>query len=240
MNRPFARTIAAELVKLRSLPALLATVLGTVATGIALAAALASSAPTTGDTMQITTQTIVFLQVGPVLIGILTAATEYMGRQIVTTLTATPNRFLLLAGKAAGYLTAAATTSLATIGASAATAWITLSARGIRSTRDFDLWPLLGAVVYLVLIGLLALTVTVLLRSLTPPLVTMLALVLIVSPLLAGYTEHARWLPDKAGSLLYLPDNDLLLTPGTGALVLLAWITATAIAASIAFQRRDA
>jgi len=70
--------------------------------------------------------------------------------------------------------------------------------------------------------------------------VTMLALVLIVSPLLAGYTEHARALPDRAGRLLYLPDSDPALTPGTGALILLAWIAATALAAVVAFTRRDA
>ena len=89
-------------------------------------------------------------------------------------------------------------------------------------------------------IGLLALALTVLLRSLIPPLVAMLALVLIVSPLVAGSTEHARWLPDRAGSLLYLPESDTVLTAGTGVFVMLAWTTAVAIAAASTFLSRDA
>lgn len=240
MTRILARTIAAELIKLRGLPALLATMLATVAAAVAFAAALASSAPATADAAYVMTQTIVFLQVGPILIGVLAASTEYAGRQIAATLAATPNRLLLLAGKTAAYLATAAATSVLTVGAGVMTAWITLNVRGIRSAEDPGGWPLFGAAVYLVLIGLLALALTILVRSLIPPLVTMLALVLIASPLLSGYTEHARWLPDRAGSLLYLPDNDPVLTPGTGTLVMLACITAAAVAASVAFLRRDA
>lgn len=242
MIRSLGNTIAAELVKLRGLPAVLAAVLGTVAASIALAATIAAAAPATADAVQMMTVTpvITFLQAGPVVLGVLVAGSEYAGRQLATTLTATPNRLLLLAGKATAYLGAAALTSLVTVGAGATTAWIVLSARDIRQAHALDPRPLIGAVLYLVLIGLLALALTILLRSLIPTLVTMLALVLIASPLLAGHSEHARWLPDRAGSLLYLPDSDPLLTAGTGALVLLAWIAAAGIAASAAFPRRDA
>ncbi len=68
----------------------------------------------------------------------------------------------------------------------------------------------------------------------------MLGLVLVLSPLLSGLTEHARWLPDRAGSLLYQPGADTVLTAATGALVLLSWTVATGAAAAAAFLARDA
>lgn len=236
MTRILARTAAAELVKLRGLPAVLATMLGTVGTGVVLAAALASSAPATADAVQVLTQAVRLLQAGPILLGVLAVATEYAGRQIATTLTATPNRLLLLAGKTVAYLIAATATSVAAIGGGLATAWLTLALREGGPARAVDGWPVAGAAVYLVLIGWLSLGLAVLLRSLIPPLVSILALVLVVSPLLSGHTGYARWLPDRAGSLLYLPGAD----PVPGTIVLLIWIAVTASAAIVTFLARDA
>jgi hypothetical protein len=206
-----ARTVVAELIKLGGLPAVVAVALGTV---VAIGAAGRG-----------VTQAVPLLQAGPILLGVLAVSTEYAGRQIATTLTATPDRLRLLAAKAVAYLI----TASATIGAGLAAAWLTRSAR-----------PTAGAAVYLALIGLLALLLTTLLRSLIPPLAGLLTLVLIVSPLLAGHTEHARWLPDRAGRLLYLPDADPLLTPVTGAVVLLTWIGLAAAVALWTFRSRDA
>lgn len=234
------RAVAAESVKLRGLPAVCATVAGTIAAAIALAAAIAASATDPMDAVQVTLTTIPFLQVGTILLGILAVATEYQGSQVRTTLTATPNRTVLLAGKTLAYLATATITSAVAVGAGLATAEITLDIRESASIEDVNAWPVAGAALYLVLIGLLGFSLAALLRSLIPPLVTMLALVLIASPLLAGTTEHARWLPDKAGSLLYLPDADSVLTAGAGTLVLLAWITLTGAAAAAAFVNRDA
>lgn len=240
MTSLLTRTIAAELIKLRGLPAILATAIGTVAAGAALAAALAASAPSNVGAAQVTAQVVPFVQVGLILLGVLTVASEYAGRQIATTLIATPDRPVLLAAKTIAYLVVSVVTSSATVGAGLAAGSITLTARGIHPPQDLDGWRVLGAVTYLVLLGVLTLALATLLRSLVPPLVTMLALVLIISPLLSGHTEHARWLPDHAGSLLYLPRADTVFTPATGALVLLAWIIAAALGATLAFDRRDA
>ena len=67
-----------------------------------------------------------------------------------------------------------------------------------------------------------------------------IALVLIASPLLAGVTEHARWLPDRAGGLLFQPVDDPVLTAGTGTLVLIAWIVMVSAIAATTFTARDA
>ncbi len=234
------RAVAAESVKLRTLPAVCATIVGTITAAIALAAAIAASATGALDAVQVTLATVPFLQVGTILLGVLAVATEYQGSQVRTTLTATPNRTVLLAGKTLAYLVTATITSAVAVGAGLATAAITLAVRDTTTLEDVSAWPVVGAALYLMLIGLLGFALTVLLRSLIPPLVSMLVLVLIASPLLAGSTEHARWLPDRAGSLLYLPDGDPVLTAGTGVLVLIAWIVTIATAATVTFLTRDA
>jgi hypothetical protein len=93
----------------------------------------------------------------------------------------------------------------------ATTASILLRAGGFRPA-DVDVWRRLGAAAYLVLAGLLTLALAILLRSLVASLMTMLALLLLASPLLSGYTEHVRWLPDRAGSVLYQSGGDPALT----------------------------
>ncbi|MGO1506923.1 MAG: hypothetical protein ACTIAA_01645 [Microbacterium sp.] len=234
-----ARITSAEAVKLRTLPVVTASVLGTIVTAIVLAAAIAASSTVPISAVQVTLATVPFLQIGIILLGVLAVATEYQGSQIRTTLTATPRRLSLLAGKSLAFLVTAIVASGIAVGAGWVTAAITLSVRQLAATSDVGMRPTAGAAVYLVLIGALAFALTVLLRSLIPPLVTMLSLVLIVSPLAGSLTEHARWLPDKAGSLLYLTDTDPVLTAATGTLILLAWIAAAGIAASATFTRRD-
>jgi hypothetical protein len=240
MIRTLVNTTAAELVKLWGLPGALATIVGTVASAIALTAAVAAASPAPTGAVRVTLLTIPFLQIGPILIGILAVATEYAGGQIRTTLTATPCRLFMLAGKTLAYLATAAVTSAAAIAAGLAASAITLAVHDTAPTGDTDAWPVAGATVYLVLLGLLGFALTILLRSLIPPLVTMLSLVLIISPLVSGNTGYARWLPDRAGSLLYLPTTDPAFTPGTGTLVLLAWIITAAIPSIVALLARDA
>lgn len=232
--------LRAELTKLGGLPVVTATVLATVGVAIALAAGIAASARTPTSPQQTLIAIVPFLQIGPILLGILTMATEYQGSQFRTTLTSMPGRLRLLAAKALAYLIVAALTGVGAVGAGLASAAIALGLRDTAQAEQASAWPSVGAAVYLVMIGLLALAVSVLLRSLVAPLVAMLALVLIVSPLVAGSTEHARWLPDRAGGLLYLPGGDSVLTPGSGALVLLAWTAVAGVAAAAAFVARDA
>lgn len=229
----------AEVVKLRGMPVVLATVVATIAAAVALAAGLSSSASTPPDPTRTTLALVPYLQIGLILLGILAVATEYQG-QVRTTLIATPARLRLLAGKTLAYLVVAAATGLAAVGAGFATAWLLVRLRQSVSPEAMNGCLVAGACLYLVLIGLLGLVLTVALRSLIPPLVTMLGLVFIVSPLVRGYSEYGRWLPDRAGALLYRPVEDTLLTPWSGGLVLAAWIVVTAIAAAALFLTRDA
>lgn len=237
-----AAVTAAELAKLRTLPVAVAAAVATVLAGAVVAAALAAHAAdggAPGSAVAAVVLAVPYVQAGLVLVGVLPVAHEYEGVQIRTTLAAVPDRALLLAGKSAAALAAVALTAAATVGAGAAAAAATryLLDAG-PAGGGAEPWAAPGAAVHLALIGLLAHAVALLLRHLVPALVGMLSLVLVVSPLLGGLTEHARWLPDRAGSLLYAPD-DTVLTGATGALVLLGWIAAVGCAAAVRFVRGD-
>lgn len=72
MMRALSNTIAAELLKLRGHPSACAAILSTVAASIALPAALAASGPITANALQITLLSVPFLQIGAILVGVLT------------------------------------------------------------------------------------------------------------------------------------------------------------------------
>ena len=89
--------VSAEAGKLRTLPAVTMTAIVTVTGSIVIAGALANSA--SSSALETVIQMVPFLQLGPILLGILAFTQEYTGSQMSTTLRATPNRARLLAGK---------------------------------------------------------------------------------------------------------------------------------------------
>lgn len=233
----------AELSKLRTLPVAVLTAVCTVAVGTLVAAALTAELIDQGmppSAAAVTIQTVPYLQAGLILLGVLPMAHEHAGGQLRTSLAAVPHRGLLLAGKSAAALLGLSLAASATVGGVAATVVLTrhlLDAAPAGSAAAP--WPMVGAGAYLVLVGLLAHAVALLVRQLIPALVATLSLVLIVSPLLATLTEHARWLPDRAAGQLYDP-TDAVLTETTGALVMLVWIALIGGTAAVLFARRDA
>ncbi|MGA4539334.1 hypothetical protein ACPA54_05015 [Uniformispora flossi] len=237
MTPPICRAAKAELAKLATLPAFRCAALVMTAAGVALTT-LHSTAPT-GETTAAAAvaRAVPFLQVGPILLGVLAAATEYDGGQIRTTLTAVPNRTTALTGKAAACLAAAGATTTAT--AALATARLAADPTGREPTSLGSPCTIVGIVAYLVLISLLAHGLAITLRSAIPPLAIMLTLVLIASPLLSEVTDYARWLPDQAGKPLYQP-SPTPCTPWNSAVILLLWTTATSLAAATTFLKRDA
>jgi ABC-2 type transport system permease protein len=226
------RAVAAELIKIRTLPAAVATASGTVLAAAALAALVAAGDPG-ADAVAVVLRTVPLLQAGPALLGVLAVASEYAGTQVRTTLTAIPDRTTALLARTVAFLVGAAVTSAVAcaVGLAVALAVVGGGAAPL---------PIAAAALDLVLIGLLAHALALLLRALVPALVGVLALVFVVPPLLAPVTEQARWLPGAAGRALYLPGSDAVLTPGTGALVLVAWVVLVGGAATWAFRTRDA
>lgn len=211
MSNALRHVFAAELRKLATLPTVHITVAVTVLAtpGLALAAGF---------------RAVDYGQLGLIMLGILTTASEYSGSQIRTTLVCVPNRPLLLAGKILAYLALATPTALLT-GA------LSIVAAEAPSTA------LPGTTVYLIMIGLFALALALLLRSLTGTAATLTALVFVVSPLLAAATEAAEHLPDRAGASLYRPGA---LSPWEGGAVMAAWLMIALAITVVTFTRRDA
>ncbi|MFB6718663.1 hypothetical protein ACFCV3_00795 [Kribbella sp. NPDC056345] len=200
--------VLAEVAKLRTLPITVLTIAGTVAVSALIAIALSRS----GEPVDV----VPYVQAGFVLLGIIPVAHEHAGRQFSTSLTAVPARGQLLIGKTVATFVTLALTAMATVLA--------------QSERP------VGAAAYLTLIGLLAYAVALLVRHLVPALVGMLCLVLVLSPLLAEITKHARWLPDQGAAELYRPGG----SPVSGLLVAGAWIAALGAIAVHRFHHRDA
>ncbi|TDE90033.1 ABC transporter permease [Occultella glacieicola] len=235
------RGLAAELDKLRTLPAIGFAIVGAVLTGVVIAGALVASAAAAGtpaSVVEIVLAAVPFVQVPIIVLGVLPAGQEYDGRQIATTLVAMPDRARALAGKTMAATAVVGLGTALSVGAALTTGVIAAGVAEVTLTSATAPWRLAGAVGYLTIIGLLAHVVAVALRQLVPALVATLALIVVISPLSAGLTEHARWLPDRAASQLYA-DTDALLTTATGPLGALAWIAAIGTLAAVRFIRLD-
>lgn len=219
--------VAAELDKLRTLPVTALAVVGTVVVGALIAAAQAGAAADQdlpASAVEVTLRTVPFVVAGLVLVGVLAVSQEHAGRQVATTLAAVPRRGLLVAGKSIAASGVVALAAISTLGACVAAA--TVAQRLLDAPASSDgagARALLGATAYLVLIGVFSHAVALVVRHLVPALVGVLALVLVVSPLLAGATEHARWLPDRAAAAWFDSGPGALDGP-TATLVALAWV----------------
>ncbi|MEO3875849.1 ABC transporter permease [Nonomuraea sp. B12E4] len=218
------RVVAAELIKLRSLPAVPATV----GTTVAVTAGLAFVAGRAGvdSPADVAFQVITYAQAGFILLGVLTVAAEYGGGPIRTTLAAVPGRVALTVAKLAAYVLIAVPFAAVTVVAACRVAGRT----GVP----------VGATAYLVLVGALAFAVALLVRGVLTALGIMLTLAFAVSPLLATLTEYAAYLPDLAGARMFRPGPPDVLTPGQGAVVMAAWVVCLLGTAVAAFAQRDA
>ncbi|MEV0831202.1 ABC transporter permease [Nonomuraea rubra] len=220
-------TFAAELAKLRTLPAVLLTCGVTIAAAGTLGAALAAGRAMSAAEAALGTTG--YVQTGLIVLGVLTVASEYAGTQARTSLTAVPARGRLITAKIAAYLVAAILTAVLALAAALAGALFTGAPMG-------DGAALPRAAAYLVLIGLLALAVATLTRDAIASLATTLVLVLVLPPVLPDAVgDH---LPGAAGARLYQPGPGL--TSMEGGLVLAGWLAVALTAAAVSFVRRDA
>ncbi|MFV2127988.1 hypothetical protein ACFHWS_26200 [Micromonospora sp. LOL_013] len=246
MTGGFGDVVAAELVKLRTLPGVVATVGGTAGTAVAVVATTVATAQSTGeggpadvDAVALICRAVPILQAGPIIIGVLGGAAEYAGGLLRTALVACPDRRAVLAGRAAAHLFVAALTATAVLGAGLTTGWIAGAGRPVGWAA---VQTSVGAAGYLVLVGLLGHAVAVALRGVLPGLAVTLGLVFVVCPVLAGFTGVAGVLPERAGRLLAgVSDAAAVAVPElvTGLIVLLGWIEVVGTVAATVSLRRD-
>lgn len=192
--------------------------------------------------------------IGTIVVGVTVISSEYSsnspdaggGRQISTTLTATPMRGIVMVAKVVVAALLMAGLTAACVAGCLFLAHC-LAGTSTMTSPGSDLWARsLGCVCYATLTGLLALGVTVLTRSGTLPLIILImnSSLVSVSFLLSRVTPLAYWLPDLAGARLFARDTDGLLNgalaPIPGGLVMAAWTAGLLLVAALVFERRDA
>ncbi|GLW29292.1 ABC transporter permease [Actinoplanes regularis] len=180
--------------------------------------------------------------VGATVIGVSVFSSEYTNdRRITTSLAAVPGRVLTLAAKAIVVVlfiaVVAAVTMPLTIGAARLVIGETVSVPAAVARC-------LGATLFWILSGLIALAITVFTRSGVVPLVVLIVNSSLVSfsLLLSKISSLGFWLPDMAGRRLFggaqATEGGLGTVPG--ALVMAAWTVLLLAAATAVFNRRDA
>lgn len=191
--------------------------------------------------------------VGAVVIGVVLVSSEYTahtaelggGRQITATLTAVPRRAALLAAKATAAVLLTVVVAALTLPASVALARAVIGEAGTETVEVGDaVVRCLSMALYWTLMGLLALSITVLTRSGALPLLVLVVNSSLVSVpyLLTRVTPLANWLPDMAGRALFggFEPEEGWLDPVPGALVMAAWAVAGLVVAAVVMRRRDA
>lgn len=188
---------------------------------------------------------------GAIIIGVTAIASEYTSegeeaagsRQITATLTTTPSRLRVLAAKTGAVILAVTVLAVVAFTLVLTTAQILLGADA-PALDGATMARLGGALVYWVLLAVIALGLTVLTRN---GIIPMAILVLNSSAVPFTYLAAnsgitaANYLPDLAGMRLFVSvSTGVEIAPIVGGVVMGAWALALLVIAGIVFTRRDA
>jgi ABC-2 type transport system permease protein len=182
------------------------------------------------------------------VLGVLMSAGEYTTGMIRSTLAAVPRRLPVLWSKSAVFGMIAL--AVMTVGALAAFQLGTLGLSGeaiaLSLGDDGVLRSLLGAGLYLGLVGVFGVALGALIRSTAGGIAALVA-VLLILPGLASllpdswYDTISPYFPSNAGSAVYaLQQSSDSLSPGAGIVVFAGWVALTLVAAAIRLVRTDA
>jgi ABC-type transport system involved in multi-copper enzyme maturation permease subunit len=185
------------------------------------------------------------------VLGVMVITSEYVTGSIRTTFTAAPQRWLVLAAKAVvfGGVTAAVgiVSSLATF----AVGQRILATKGleVQSIDPDVIRGVIGAGLYLAVVGLLALGLGTLIRRTAGAIAVMVAVMFILPGVVGALpsswqTTITGYLPSNAGQAIightrFAPHGALLLSPWMGFAVFCGYTTIVLIAAAVILSRRD-
>ncbi|HUA40244.1 MAG TPA: ABC transporter permease [Streptosporangiaceae bacterium] len=261
-TRASLEVLRAEWTKVRTVPEtgwlVAATVVLTVAVSTAVTA-VARCAPGSACTADTTKLSLIGVQAGQAVVAILAVLAitgEYSTGMIRTTFTAMPRRFAVLAAKAAVLTGLVLPAALISVAGCLLAGREILPGQGFTAARGFALsmahGPTLraavGSVLYLVLIGLLALGISTVVRDSAAATGTVLG-VLYLAPILAAFVGDPVWQrrierygPTSAG--LTIQDTTgmahLPISPWGGIAVLALWAAAALLAGGLVLRLRDA
>jgi ABC-2 type transport system permease protein len=263
----FRLALHAEWTKLRTLSStawiLAATAAGTIAVGTAATAAYrctpgsCSPAATGADPAKIALNGLYIGQVIVALLGVLVVADEYGSGMIRVTLSAMPRRLHVLVAKALVFTGLALVASLVGVLGSFTAARLLLPGHGLSAANGYpllslgsgtDLRAFGGSVLYLVLIGLLALGVATAVRDSGVAIGIVLGLLFLFPIITSVMPDHvlARHLeqasPMIAGMYIEVTAGaqSLQLTPWQGLGVLALWAAGALALGAIVVRLRDA
>jgi ABC-2 type transport system permease protein len=256
--------LRAEWTKLRTEPGtawiLTAICVLTVAVGTATAAATRCGAGT-GCAIDPTKVSLTGIEVGQAVVAVLAVLVisgEYSTGMIRTTFTAMPRRWTVLAAKAAVLTGLVLAAAVVAVGGSLAAGRLILAGNGISAAHGFAVVSLAhgptvraaaGSVLYLALVGLLALGIATIVRDSAAATGAVLG-ILYVPPVIALFlgSEPAwqRWVerytPTNAGLAILNTTglHDLVISPWAGLGVLAGWAAAALLTAGALLRLRDA
>lgn len=182
------------------------------------------------------------------VLGVLVMTSEYATGAIKLTFGATPQRRLLLAAKVATFAIVTAAVSLFSCVAAFVIGQGILSSKhaGVSITDPGVFRAVVGAALYLVLVGAIGIAVGALLRHTAGAVAVLFAVLLVIPGLVAllptpWNNDVTKYLPSSAGTamaaVVRFPN---LLAPGPGFLVLGGYTAATLVFAGFVLVRRDA
>lgn len=183
------------------------------------------------------------------VLGALAGAREYGSRMIAATVAAVPRRWQVVVSKATVLSGVVFTTALIGVFAAFGVGMSILAAGDSATaalTDDGVLSSVLGMAGYITAIAVLGLGLGILLRSVASSIGILVGGIMILPPLAgallpSSFDPILQYLPSSAASSFttVMGSGNDVLTAGTGALVLLAWVVAALASATVAITRRD-
>jgi len=244
-GQEMGRAIMAELSKLCSLPITWFTLCGTFIVNLILAFAF-SNAELQGLTsiqskLEIGLASISYSQAGFMILGILTVCSEYNGGQIRTTLTAMPRRGIQIFAALFALTVVLIPASFVVSSSGVLLTQILIGDAGAPIVGVNLVSAMLGVSAYLTLTALIGAAIGVVLRRMLPALAIMFGYYFIAGPLIREQADFAKYLPDKAGVVMWFPQPDRAssLTPVQGGILVGAWTLAAILIAATVYRKRD-
>ncbi|MFI7012478.1 ABC transporter permease subunit [Streptomyces sp. NPDC050145] len=184
-------------------------------------------------------------QLAMVVFGVLVVASEYSSGMIRTSLAAVPQRGTFLFAKVAVATLLALVVSLIT---SFAAFFLGQAMLGDHSTDLGEpnvLRAVLGAALYMTLMGMFSMGVATMLRSPMLSLGILMPFLFLVSPILGGVSatkKVGQYFPDQAGQKIMqvVARDDAPYGPWGGLAILLGWVAAALLAGYLLLKKRDA
>lgn len=257
-----ADLVRAEWIKLRTVRStywtLLVTALGMIAAGAVLSAAyanhyqgLSAADKAAFDPAAYSLSGFFIGQLAIGVLGVVAITSEYATGSIRATFAASPQRQMVLAAKAIVFAAVAAVTGILSSFAAFFIGQAVLSKKGLEAHIGDPgaLRSIIGAGIYLAIMGLLALGLGTLIRRTAGAVGAFVGLVLVLPVFVqalptATQSAITKYLPSDAGQALigrtkFAPASHLL-APWTGLAVFCAYTAVVLAAASITLHRRDA